>query len=242
VLIVDINEEAAAANASRIAEAGGEAGLLARDVASAGAAPAMVGTALDRWGRLDILVNNAWSGGQDGSVLELSGADWDRAMTVMVKALYLATKEAAPHMEAAGGGSVVNIASVHGLLAAPDRLAYDTAKAAVVHMTRQMAIDLGPRGIRVNAVCPGHIVTERLAARWRANPTFLEFLEQQYPLRRTGTPDDIANAVEYLCSDGASFVTGHALVVDGGLSVQLQEDITVRLGRWLREHPEIELR
>jgi NAD(P)-dependent dehydrogenase (short-subunit alcohol dehydrogenase family) len=162
-------------------------------------------------------------------------------MAVMVKAIYLATKSAAPAIEATGGGSIVNIASVHGLLAAPARLAYDTAKAAVIQMTRQMAVDLGPIGIRVNAVCPGHIVTERMAPRWAANPGYLRFFEEQYPVRRVGTPEDIAQAVAFLCSSEAGFITGQALAVDGGLSIQLQEDLAVRLARWYRDHPETPL-
>jgi NAD(P)-dependent dehydrogenase (short-subunit alcohol dehydrogenase family) len=108
----------------------------------------------------------------------------------------------------------------------------------VIGLTRQLAAEYGPDGIRVNAICPGHIVTERIAKLWEAHPEGLRFFEQQYPLRRTGKPVEIANAVVFLCSDEASFITGQALVVDGGLSMQLQEDLTVRLGRYAREHPE----
>jgi NAD(P)-dependent dehydrogenase (short-subunit alcohol dehydrogenase family) len=242
VLIVDINEAAARANAVRIVDAGGVAEVAVDDVGSEGAASRMVQHAIRSWGRLDCLVNNAWSPAEpDRGVLDLPGSAFDHAMNVMVNAAYLATQAAAPHMAAAGGGSVVNISSVHGFLAAPGRLAYDTAKAALLHMTRQMAVDLGPLGIRVNAVCPGHIVTERTEQRWARNPGYLEFFKQQYPVRRVGTPEDIARAVEYLCSDGASFVTGHALVVDGGLTVQLQEDISVRVAQWYRDHPETRL-
>jgi meso-butanediol dehydrogenase / (S,S)-butanediol dehydrogenase / diacetyl reductase len=105
-------------------------------------------------------------------------------------------------------------------------------------MTRQMACDFGPRGIRVNAICPGHIVTERMAARWGDNQSGLRFFEQQYPVRRTGRPVDIANAVVFLCSEEASFITGHALVVDGGLTIQLQENIGVHLAHYIQDHPD----
>ena len=111
-------------------------------------------------------------------------------------------------------------------------------KPAVIGLSRQLAVEYGPDAIRVNAICPGHIVTERIAQRWQAHPEGLRFFEQQYPLRRTGTPLEVANAIVFLCSDEASFITGQALVVDGGLSIQLQEDLTVRLGHYIREHPE----
>jgi NAD(P)-dependent dehydrogenase (short-subunit alcohol dehydrogenase family) len=127
---------------------------------------------------------------------------------------------------------------VHGLLVSPGWFVYEVVKPAVIGLSRQLAVEYGPDGIRVNAICPGHIVTERIAQEWQAHPDGLRFFEQQYPLRRTGTPLEVANAVVFLCSDEASFITGQALVVDGGLSIQLQEDLTVRLGRFVREHPE----
>jgi 3-oxoacyl-[acyl-carrier protein] reductase len=145
-------------------------------------------------------------------------------------------------MQRSGGGAIVNIASVHGLLMAPKALVYEAGKAAVIGMTRQMATDFGPLGIRVNAICPGHIVTERMhATRWEKMPEGLSFFAEQYPLRRVGRPVDIANAVVFLCSDEASFITGHALAVDGGLTVQLQEDLGVHLAHYIKEHPETPL-
>jgi NAD(P)-dependent dehydrogenase (short-subunit alcohol dehydrogenase family) len=127
---------------------------------------------------------------------------------------------------------------VHGLLQAPGRLVYEVGKTAVIGLTRQLATEYGPDGIRVNAICPGHILTERLQARWEGNPDGLRFFERQYPLRRCGTPLDVANAIAFLCSDQAAFITGHALVVDGGLTVQLQEDLGVALGRYIQAHPD----
>jgi len=127
---------------------------------------------------------------------------------------------------------------VHGLLMAPRKLIYEAGKSAVIGITKQMAIDFGPDGIRVNAICPGHIVTERQQERWDENPAGLRYFEDQYPVRRTGIPQDIANAVSFLCSEEASFITGHALVVDGGLTIQLQEDFSVRQVHYIREHPD----
>ena len=108
-------------------------------------------------------------------------------------------------------------------------------------ITRQLSTELGPLGIRVNAICPGHIVTERSQRRWDEIPSGLKFFEDQYPVRRVGKPVDIANAVVFLCSDEASFITGHALVVDGGLTVQLQENFGVRQAHYIRRNPDTEL-
>jgi NAD(P)-dependent dehydrogenase (short-subunit alcohol dehydrogenase family) len=117
-------------------------------------------------------------------------------------------------------------------------LVYEAAKAGVVGLTRQMATEYGPDGIRVNAIAPGHIVSEGLAKMWEDNPDGLAFYADQYPVRRTGTPDDIANGIAFLCSDEASFITGHTLAIDGGLTVQLQETFGLRQAVYAREHPD----
>jgi NAD(P)-dependent dehydrogenase (short-subunit alcohol dehydrogenase family) len=198
----------------------------------------MVEHATRQWGRLDILVNNAVAPYEQGGAEQVSEAGWDAGLALLVKSMFLAVKHAAPVLRRTGGGSIVNLSSVHGLLQAPRRLVYEVGKTAVIGLTRQMAVEYGPDGIRVNAICPGHIVTERIRARWDANPSGYRFFERQYPLRRAGTPLDVANAVVFLCSGEAAFITGHALVVDGGLTVQLQEDLAVALGRYVQEHPD----
>ena len=243
VLIADVNMTEAQANAETIRGAGGTAETLYTDVGKHEHIAAMVQAAIDHWGRLDIVVNNAFSptDESDGDALTVTETAWDAGMATLVKAHFLAAKYAVPHMRAVGGGSIVNIASVHGLLMAPQKLIYEAGKSAVIGITKQMAIDFGPDGIRVNAICPGHIVTERQRERWDENPSGLRYFEDQYPVRRTGTPDDIANAVAFLSSDEASFITGHALVVDGGLTVQLQEDFSVRQVHYIREHPETQM-
>lgn len=241
VLIADIDRELAERNATAIRDAGGTAAAIAADVARHDDIRAMVDEAARRWGKLTILVNNAYAAapGSRGSAVEVSEEGWDRGLAVLMKSIFLAVKHAVPVMQQSGGGAIVNISSVHGLLMAPGSLVYEAGKSAVIGMTRQMAIDFGPDGIRVNAICPGHIVTERGQARWDENPGGLRFFEQQYPVRRTGRPVDIANAVVFLCSEEASFVTGHALVVDGGLSIQLQENLGGHLARYAQEHPEL---
>jgi NAD(P)-dependent dehydrogenase (short-subunit alcohol dehydrogenase family) len=231
VLVVDVDGEEAQRNVARIQAAGGEADALQADVVMLAGVEAMIARAIERWGKLSIVVNNAYGGMDRGDAESVTEEGWDRAMDVGLKSMFRAAKLAVPHLRAAGGGAIVNISSVHGLLAAPGWLVYETLKPAVIGLSRQLAVEYGPDGIRVNAICPGHIVTERVAQRWQADPDGLRFFEQQYPVRRTGTPDDIANAVVFLCSDEASFITGHALVVDGGLTIQLQEDLSVRLAR-----------
>jgi len=238
VLIADLDGDGGEENVARISEAGGTALSMVVDVSDGEQIEAMVRRAVDEWGRLDVLVQNAYRGdaSHQGSAVTLSEEGWDSSMDVLVKALYLGAKHAVPQMEAAGGGSIVSMASVHGVLVAPNRLAYEAGKSAVIGMTKQMATDFGPSNIRVNCVLPGHIVTERARERWDENPGLLEFFRQHYPLRRVGEPDDIANAVAFLCSSDASFITGHALAVDGGMTVQLQEDLTVRIAAYAREH------
>jgi NAD(P)-dependent dehydrogenase (short-subunit alcohol dehydrogenase family) len=191
----------------------------------------------------DVFVRAAPDGQEEtrGTAVEVAEEAWDAALAVLVKSIFLGAKAAVPHIEAAGGGTIINISSVHGLLAAPRAFIYDTGKAAVIGMTRQMAVDFGPLGIRVNAICPGHIVTERMATRWEENPAGLRFFDQQYPVRRTGRPEDIAAAVAFLCSADASFITGQALAVDGGLTVQLQEDLGVNLARYAQAQRDLKL-
>jgi len=243
VLIADVNEKVGSANVARIREAGGTAEFFRADAGRHEDIRAMVQKVVALWGRLDILVNNAYNaiGEANGSAVEISEETWDANMNLLVKAHYLGAKYAVPEMQKTGSGNIINISSVHGLLMAPGRMIYEAGKSAVIGLTRQMATDFGPMGIRVNAICPGHIVTERMELRWNENPTGLRFFEDQYPLRKVGRPVDIANAIVFLCSDEASFITGHALVVDGGLSIQLQEDFGVRQSHYLRANPDTQM-
>jgi len=238
VLAVDVDGAEAARNTDRIQAAGGEAEAFAADVGTLDGVRTMVERAVERWGKLTIVVNNAYSGGVRGDAVALTEESWDRAMDVGLKSMFRAAKYAVPHLRAAGGGAMVNISSVHGLLVAPGWFVYETLKPAVLGLTRQLAAQYGPDGIRVNAICPGHIVTERTEPQWQAHPDGLRFFEQQYPLRRTGKPLDIANAIVFLCSDEASFITGQALAVDGGLTIQLQENLGVHLARYAQQHPD----
>jgi NAD(P)-dependent dehydrogenase (short-subunit alcohol dehydrogenase family) len=238
VLVVDVNADAANRNVDAIKAVGGVAEVLISDVGTEDGVRVMVDRAVSTWGKLDIVVNNAYAGvgGPRVDAIGVTEDSWDRSMDIGLKAMFRVAKYAVPHMRQTGGGSMINLSSVHGLLAAPGSLVYETLKAGVIGLTRQLAVEYGPDGIRVNAICPGHIVTERIEEMWRDHQDGLRFFVEQYPVRRTGTPVDIANAIVFLCSDEASFITGHALVVDGGLSIQLQEDLGVRLARYAQEH------
>ncbi|MCY4093187.1 MAG: SDR family oxidoreductase [Caldilineaceae bacterium] len=242
VLVADILPDAAAENVARIEEAGGTASAHRVDISQPEQIRPMIERAVELWGGLHFLVNNAWGTEEpDGSAITLTESAFDRALVTSQKAVYLGAKYGVPHIQASGGGSIVNISSVHGQLVSPQSLAYEMTKAAIIAMSRQMAVDFGPLGVRVNCICPGHIVTERGAEHWESNPSLLRFFDQQYPLRHTGVPDDIASAVRFLCSGEARFITGHTLVVDGGLSIQLQENLVLDTARYYRDHPEIDL-
>lgn len=267
VLIVDVVADAAEANAKHIRDAGGTAVAMTGDVSQESVAKAMVERAVDEFGRLDILVQNAYGGGADrhGSAVEIELESWRSGIDLLVTALYLGAKYGVPAMEESGSapgfnagtwsgaglrhgsppkmnvGRIVNLSSVHGLLQAPRSLIYEAGKAAVIGLTRQMAVDFGPLGITVNAIAPGHIVTERGEANWGevGNESGFKLFELQYPVRRTGVPDDIAAGIAFLCTNDASFITGVVLPIDGGLSIQLQENIVMDTKDFIVEHPDL---
>ena len=226
VIIADIDTVSGQAVAQEIAAAGGSARFSACDVGDHGAIREIVADTVASEGRLDIVVNNAyWSIRK--SVVDLAEEEWDRGMNVMLKATYLFGKYAFPEMQKVGQGAMVNIASVHGIASIPAYPVYAAAKAGLINLTRQMAIDGGPLNIRVNAICPGWIKTgpppDPDDRRMRRMPNI-------YPLGRGGEPIEIAKVVRFLVSDEASFVTGHALVVDGGLTAQLQDAVALSDG------------
>lgn len=194
---------------------------------------AMVEHAVATYGRLDILVNNAyWNAG--GTAVSIDLDDWNKAQAAMVTAPMLGAKYAVPHMVASGGGSVITISSVHGLLAAANGVAYETAKGALILLTKAMAVDFGPQNVRVNAICPGYISHDAQNREWQSDGFSRGLQEMNYPLRRWGSPVDIANGALYLASDEAQFVTGHALVIDGGMTVQLQDSHSGRVTEFVR--------
>lgn len=243
VVIADINDDAAAKNVKRIRDAGGVAAASHVDVSVSADCQRMVDETVSEFGSIDILVQNAFSviSGESrihGDAVSVEESDWDYGIDVLVKSLYLGAKHAVPHMRASGSGSIINLASVHSYLQESGMLVYEAGKAAVVGMTRQMAVQYGPDNIRVNAIGPGHIVGEGLADMWSENPSGHAFFANQYPLRRTGRPDEIAAGIAFLCSEDASFITGHTLMIDGGLTVQLQEKFGLRQARYAINNPD----
>jgi NAD(P)-dependent dehydrogenase (short-subunit alcohol dehydrogenase family) len=188
------------------------------DVTDGAAVTEAIRAAADVLGGLDVVVNNAGIP-MVGTVRDLTDDAWDRALDVDLKSVFLVSRAAWPHLEAAGGGVIVNTASIAGLVGTPGQAAYATAKAGVVMLTKSMALDGAAAGIRVNAVCPGFVATPMLE-RWLAgqeDPAQARAaVEAMHPLGRLGEPRDIADAFVYLASDEARWVTGTTLSVDGG--------------------------
>jgi NAD(P)-dependent dehydrogenase (short-subunit alcohol dehydrogenase family) len=218
VAVIDLNEGGGQAVVQEIVDEGGRAIFARCDVSRAADCQRAVRETVAALGGLDILVNNAGII-RRADVLETTEEEWDRVMAVNAKSVFLMSKYAVPVMAERGGGAIVNTGSGWGLVGGRDAVAYCAAKGAVVNMTRAMALDHGAQKICVNCVCPGDTDTPMLRdeARQLGAPEG-EFLAEaaSRPLQRIGTPEDIAQAVLYLVSDAASFVTGTTLVVDGG--------------------------
>jgi NAD(P)-dependent dehydrogenase (short-subunit alcohol dehydrogenase family) len=216
--IVDLNEEAGQEIAREISAAGGRAIFEPADVTRAADCQRVVERIVHEFGGIHILFNNAGII-RRASVLEISEEDWDVVMAVNVKSIFLMSREVIPIMARGGGGSIINTASGWGLAGGPRAVAYCASKGAVVLLTKAMAIDHGRQKIRVNCICPGDTDTAMLRSEARqlgeAEDRFLAESANR-PLGRVGKPEEIARAVLYLASDAASFVTGTAVVVDGG--------------------------
>ena len=218
VAVVDLDEAGVQDLASAIQTAGGQARAVVADVTRARDCSAAVEETIDAFHHLDILCNNAGII-RRATVLETREEDWDRIMAVNIKSIYLMSRAAMPQMIETGGGTILNTASGWGLTGGPRAAAYCASKGAVVQLTRAMAIDHGPQGIRVNCLCPGDTDTplfwQEADQLGQDTETFRQAAADR-PLGRIGTADEIARAALYLVSEGASFVTGTALVVDGG--------------------------
>ncbi|MGD2148584.1 MAG: SDR family oxidoreductase [Anaerolineae bacterium] len=218
VAVVDLEEVGGQAVVRAIVGEGGRALFLRCDVSQAADCQRAVRETLDRLGRLDILFNNAGII-RRATVIDTTEEEWDRVMAVNVKSIFLLAKYAIPVMAQAGGGVIINTASGWGLIGGRKAVSYCASKGAVVNMTRAMALDHGEQNIRVNCICPGDTDTTMLRDEARqlgeSDERFLAEAADR-PLQRIGRPEDIAQAALYLASDASSFVTGAALVVDGG--------------------------
>jgi NAD(P)-dependent dehydrogenase (short-subunit alcohol dehydrogenase family) len=233
VLIGDLLDDGGRTTAGEVRETGGEAAYQVCDVTKLDQVRALVDAAVTTFGRLDILVNNAATM-RHGTVVDLAPEDWEVGRASVLDAAFYGCKCAIPPMIQAGGGSIISISSVHGLLAARHSAAYEAAKGGLILLMKQVACDFGPQGIRANCICPGMIVTEIGEQRMAQNPERARLNAEIYPVRHYGRPEDIANAALFLASDEATFISGHALVVDGGLTAQLQDDIAYRMTEWAR--------
>lgn len=217
VVVADINASAGDATVVQIQREGGEALFVSCDVARREQVEALIAGTVKAYGALHILVNNAAYLAIEnyGSVTETSEEHWDVCVDVTLKGVYLCAKFAIPHMIAAGGGAIVNIASVGGLVGFGHNAAYCSSKGGVIQLTRELAIDFAADNIRANAVCPGLIATP-MNARFRADPEFMNRSLSLPVIKRPGEPLEVAYAALFLASDEASYVTGTTLAVDGG--------------------------
>ena len=219
VCVADLNRAGGEETAQSIIKAGGEAIVVRCDVACAPQVQAMVKAVIAVFGRLDAAVNNAGiAGSLDKRIHQTEDEMFDRVLAVNLKGLWLCMKAELPPMLAQGQGAIVNIASVAGLIGAPKGAAYTASKHGVVGLTKAAALEYAKAGIRVNAVCPAYTDTSMAQQAMDENPLMRNIMTRAIPMRRLGQPAEIAEAVLWLCSDAASFVTGHQLVLDGGLT------------------------
>ncbi len=223
VAVVDRRHEAGESTARALREGGGEARFVACDVADAAQVRAMVESVVAAWGRIDVLVNNAGIPGAAVPADELNAEDWDRVIAVNLSGVFLCAKHAIPHLRANGRGAIVNVASTFGLVGAHASPAYCASKGGVIALTRQLAVDYGPHGIRVNAVCPGYVDNDMDERRARMAPAAAarhlaarQAAAALQPLGRQADVGEIAAAVAFLASDDAAFMTGAIVPVDGG--------------------------
>lgn len=219
VAVCDINEQGAKDTATRITIGGGQAQWFVGDVADRETVPGLVAEIERALGPIQILENNA---GRlvPGTALTQEIDEWERTLAVNIGSVFLMCRAVLPGMRERRSGVIVNTGSISGLVGEPDLVAYNTSKAAIINLTRQLAADYSREGIRINCVCPGWIRTgfnDPLFPDW-TEEAIQDLVQRQVPLGRQGTAQEIADAVAFLCCDDARYITGHALVVDGGLT------------------------
>lgn len=218
VVVSDVNVDGGEETVEHVRAAGGEAVFIEADVSRGTEVAAMVAAAVMAFGRLDCAVNNAGiSGEMIGKVDEIDEATFDKIVSVNLKGVWLCMKHEIPYMLEQEGGVIVNMASVAGLIGSPRGAAYSASKHGVIGLTKSAAVEYARRNIRVNAVCPAFTDTPMVRGVIEKDANMEQITVRAIPMRRLGTPEEIAEGVVWLCSDASSFVTGHALVMDGGL-------------------------
>lgn len=221
VVVVDRDVEGGEETAQLIKEGGGEAILIHADVANAADCQQMTDQAIQAYGRLDCAFNNAGVGGRSGKMTaDYAEEDWDRVIGINLKGVWLCMRSEITQMLNQGGGAIVNTASIAGLVGIRGTCAYIAAKHGVAGLTKAAALEYAESGIRVNAVCPGYIDTPLTRPLFESFDGLEDEVVARHPLGRLGQPHEIAEAVAWLSSDAASFVTGHTLTVDGGYVAQ----------------------
>jgi NAD(P)-dependent dehydrogenase (short-subunit alcohol dehydrogenase family) len=217
VVACDVDAEAGAAVAAALREGGAHVRFVAADVTDGEALRAVVADAVAAFGRLDCAANCAGVGGGHASTHEYPVEQWDRIVAVNLRGTWLAMRAEIEAMLAGGGGAIVNVSSTLGLRGSPFGSPYSASKHGVLGLTRTAALEYAAQGIRVNAVCSGAIETPMMDETFERFPGFREALTGFVPMGRMGTPAEVAGAIAWLSSDAASFVTGEALTVEGGL-------------------------
>lgn len=220
VVVSDIVAEGGAETERLVKAAGGQALFVKSDASKAAEVDALINRVVETYGRLDCAFNNAGIEGAMAQTADCSEETWDRTIAINLKGVWLCMRAEIPQMLKQGGGTIVNTASVAGLVGFMGLPAYVASKHGVVGLTKTAALEYAKQGIRVNAVCPGAIQTPMVERLFNAQPQIAEGFTAMEPVGRIGKPEEIAEAVVWLCSDAASFVTGHSMTVDGGLVAQ----------------------
>lgn len=213
VALADIDYDAAHAAATAIQPDGDAAFALLVDVASEASVREMIGTVLERTGRIDVLVNNAGIAGQAAPSWELPAGEWEKVVAIDLSSVYFGCRAVLPHMIARGSGRIVNVASIAGKEGNPNAAPYSAAKAGVIGLTKAIAKEVATKGILINAVTPAVIETPILAQLTEAH---IQYMTSRIPLGRTGKPEEVASLISWLCSDDCSFSTGAVFDISGG--------------------------
>ena len=220
VIVADVNVEAGEAVVAEIVDAGGSARFVATDVTDPAACEALIAACVDAFGTLDFAVNNAGTTGTPGSIVDYPLDAWRATMAVNLDGVFFAMRAELPSMVEAGRGAIVNVASGAGLVGFAGLPAYVASKHGVVGLTKSAALECAARGVRINCVCPGSVRTPMLEGFMGGDERMERAMTAGVPMGRLGTPAEIAEAIVWLCSDAASYMVGHALVCDGGATVQ----------------------
>jgi len=220
VVIADLKEEAGREALAQMQAEGAEGCFVKADMGRAEDIQRAVAAAGDSFGALHMVSNNAALGAPNKPVTDLTEQEWDRCMGVTLRGVWLCMKYQLPLIEQSGGGAIVNVASVSGLRGEAFQSAYAAAKGGVINLSKTVAVEYAKRGVRVNTVCPGGINTAGMAFYLEKMPELAQKTRNAHAMGRLAEPEEIADAVVYLCSERASFITGHDLVVDGGVLVR----------------------